>query len=99
MRIRDMSAACRNNGRGDDSSQGKSMAKSKVSQSQLYEWLTGDEDSRMCRDISDTPCHEQPRNFFLHLFAALGNKLADELSSARLVLRSEEHTSELQSRG
>lgn len=62
------------------------MAKSKVSQSQLYEWLTGDEDSRMCRDISDTACHEQPRNFFLHLFAALGNKLADELSSARLVL-------------
>src|SRR5690554_5840942 len=62
------------------------MVEPRISQSQLYEWLTGDEDSRMCRDISDAACHEQPRNFFLHLFAALGNKLADELSSARLVL-------------
>ena len=62
------------------------MVEREVSQSRLYEWLTGDEDSRMCRDIADEACHEQPRNFFLHLFAALGNKLADELSSARLVL-------------
>ena len=62
------------------------MADHEISQSRLYEWLTGDEDSRMCRDIADEACHEQPRNFFLHLFAALGNKLADELSSARLVL-------------
>lgn len=62
------------------------MAEHESSQTRLYEWLTGDEDSRMCQDISDEACHEQPRNFFLHLFAALGNKLADELSSARLVL-------------
>ncbi|MBN8412213.1 MFS transporter [Halomonas litopenaei] len=55
-------------------------------QTRLYEWLTGDEDSRLCKDIPDSACNEQPRNFFLHLFAALGNKLADELSSARLVL-------------
>ncbi|UYG02676.1 MFS transporter [Halomonas sp. LR3S48] len=62
------------------------MTEREISQARLYEWLTGDEDSRMCRDISDEACQEQPRNFFLHLFAALGNKLADELSSARLVL-------------
>jgi hypothetical protein len=62
------------------------MAEREISQTRLYEWLTGDEDSRMCQDISDEACHEQPRNFFLHLTAALGNKLADELSSARLVL-------------
>lgn len=62
------------------------MAQHEISQSRLYEWLTGDEDSRMCRDIDEKACREQPRNFFLHLFAALGNKLADELSSARLVL-------------
>ncbi|MFN2411059.1 MAG: MFS transporter [Halomonas sp.] len=62
------------------------MAKHDVSQSRIYEWLTGDEDSRMCDDIPDSACHEQPRNFMLHLWAALGNKLADELSSARLVL-------------
>lgn len=62
------------------------MSEREIGQSRLYEWLTGDEDSRMCKDISDEACDEQPRNFFLHLFAALGNKLADELSSARLVL-------------
>nr|WP_298056039.1 MFS transporter [uncultured Halomonas sp.] len=62
------------------------MAEHSVSQSRLYEWLTGDEDSRMCDDISKSACNEQPRNFFLHVWASLGNKLADELSSARLVL-------------
>ena len=62
------------------------MAQPDVSQTQLYEWLTGDDDSRMCDDIPDDACQEQPHNFFLHLFASLGNKLADELSSARLVL-------------
>ncbi|KPQ29749.1 MULTISPECIES: MFS transporter [unclassified Halomonas] len=62
------------------------MASHDLSESRIYEWLTGDEDSRMCDDIPDSACHEQPRNFLLHLSAALGNKLADELSSARLVL-------------
>ncbi|MFB9869071.1 MFS transporter [Vreelandella sulfidaeris] len=57
-----------------------------VSQTRLYEWLTGDEDSRMCDDIPEEACNAQPRNFFLHLLASIGNKLADELSSARLVL-------------
>lgn len=62
------------------------MAEQNVSQSRLYERLTGDDDSRMCDDIPEDACNEQSRNFFLHLWAALGNKLADELSSARLVL-------------
>lgn len=62
------------------------MAEHDVSQSRLYEWLTGDDDSRMCDDIPESACDEQPHNFFLHVWASLGNKLADELSSARLVL-------------
>nr|WP_163503940.1 MFS transporter [Halomonas socia] len=62
------------------------MAAPDISQTRLFEWLTGDDDSRMCKDIPEEACDEQPRNFFLHLLAALGNKLADELSSARLVL-------------
>lgn len=62
------------------------MAEQNVSQSRLYERLTGDDDSRMCDDIPEDACNEQSRNFFLHLWASLGNKLADELSSARLVL-------------
>ncbi|MHB0775690.1 MFS transporter [Halomonas sp. WWR20] len=62
------------------------MAERGITQSRLYEWLTGDEDSRMCRGIPESACEAQPGNFFRHLIAALGNKLADELSSARLVL-------------
>ncbi|MFC7369516.1 MULTISPECIES: MFS transporter [Vreelandella] len=62
------------------------MAENNVSQSRIYEWLTGDDDSRMCDDIPENACNEQPRNFLLHLGASLGNKVADELSSARLVL-------------
>ncbi|WP_227367862.1 MFS transporter [Halomonas sp. M20] len=62
------------------------MASTPITQSRFYEWLTGDEDSRLCKDISDEACNEQPGNFFRHLFASLGNKLADEFSSARLVL-------------
>lgn len=57
-----------------------------ISQTRLFEQLTGEEDSRLCKDISEAACHEQPHNFFLHLVAALGNKLADEMSNARLVL-------------
>lgn len=62
------------------------MANRDLSLSRLFERLTGDEDSRMCRDISEQACQEQPGNFFRHLVAALGNKLADELSNARLIL-------------
>ena len=45
------------------------MAQPEVSQTQLYEWLTGDDDSRMCDDIPDDACQEQPHNFFLHLYS------------------------------
>lgn len=62
------------------------MSSKEITLSWLYERLTGDEDSRMCRDISETACQQQPGNFFRHLVAALGNKLADELSNARLIL-------------
>ncbi|MEC9481993.1 MAG: MFS transporter [Halomonas sp.] len=62
------------------------MAESGISQSMLFEKLTGDEDSRLCQDISDSACREQPGNFIRQLLASLGNKLADELASARLVL-------------
>ena len=62
------------------------MAGHDISQTQLYEWLTGDEDSRMCDDIPESACQDQPHNFMRHLLASFGNKLADELSSARLVL-------------
>lgn len=50
-----------------------------------YQLLVGDE-VRLCQDIPDSACREQPGNFFRHLGASVGNKLADEIASARLVL-------------
>lgn len=48
--------------------------------------LSGSDDVRLCKDIPDSACREQPGNYFRHLLASLGNKLADEIASARLVL-------------
>ena len=51
-----------------------------------YDQITGDEDARVCKDIPDAACRHQPRNFFAYLFANFLSKVADELSSARLIL-------------
>jgi len=40
----------------------------------LYEQATGDEDARVCKDIPDEACDEQPRNFFAYLTANFLNK-------------------------
>ncbi|WP_455366938.1 MFS transporter [Kaarinaea lacus] len=52
----------------------------------LYDQITGDEDSRVCKDIPESACRHQPRNFFAYLGANLVGKIADELVSARLTL-------------
>lgn len=52
----------------------------------LYDQITGDEDARVCKDIPDAACRHLPRNFFAYLVANFLSKVADELSSARLVL-------------
>jgi hypothetical protein len=52
----------------------------------LYDFVTGDEDARVCRDIPDEACNDQPENFFLQLGANVCTKIGDELASARLVL-------------
>lgn len=51
-----------------------------------YGQVTGEEDARVCRDIPDEACADQPRNFFAYLLANLLNKISDELVSARLTL-------------
>ena len=53
---------------------------------QLYNLITGDEDARVCKDIPPESCDDQPRNFFAYLSANTLNKVADELSSSKLVL-------------
>lgn len=52
----------------------------------LYDLVTGDENARVCRDISDAACREQPTNFFIHLVALLANKSGDLIASPKLVL-------------
>jgi len=51
-----------------------------------YDQITGEEDARVCKDIPDEACADQPHNFFAYLFANLLNKISDELVSARLTL-------------
>ena len=53
---------------------------------ELYNRITGDEDARVCKDIPDAACNDQPRNFFAYLVANLLGKIADEIASARLVI-------------
>ncbi|MGB0734211.1 MAG: MFS transporter, partial [Pontibacterium sp.] len=53
---------------------------------QLYDWINGDEDSRVCKDISEKACHDQPQNFFAYLVSNIANKIADEFASAKLIL-------------
>ena len=52
----------------------------------LYDQVTGEEDARVCKEIPDEACADQPRNFFAYLVANLLNKISDELVSARLTL-------------
>jgi len=52
----------------------------------LYNRVTGDEDARVCKDIPESACNDQPRNFFSYLIANLLGKIADEIASAKLVI-------------
>lgn len=52
----------------------------------LYGYLAEDEDARVCKDIPDAACNDQPKAFVAHLIALSMTKLGDSLVSARLVL-------------
>jgi Major Facilitator Superfamily len=52
----------------------------------LYDLLTGDEDARVCREIPEVACREQPRNFFIHIASLVASKTGDRLASPKLVL-------------
>ncbi len=58
----------------------------KITVEDLYNRITGEEDARVCKDIPDSACNDQPRNFFAYLVANLLNKVADEIASAKLVI-------------
>jgi hypothetical protein len=52
----------------------------------FYDLVTGEEDARVCKDIPDAACNDQPVNFVLQLGANVCSKIGDELASAKLVL-------------
>jgi hypothetical protein len=52
----------------------------------LYNRITGDEDARVCKEIPEAACKDQPHNFFAYLGANLLGKVADEIASAKLVI-------------
>ena len=52
----------------------------------LYAILTGEPDDRVCLDIPESSCHEQPRNFLKHVASLVATRTADGLLDARLVL-------------
>lgn len=53
---------------------------------QLYQFINGEEDARVCKDIPDAACNDQPQNFFAYLGANSLSKIADEIGSAKLLL-------------
>ena len=51
-----------------------------------YGWLTDDEDARVCRDIPDSACNDQPQNYLIHLGALALTKTGDKLADPKIVL-------------
>ena len=52
----------------------------------IYTLLVEDEDARVCRDIPEEACDEQPTAFVRQLLAQTLTKIGDSLTSSRLVL-------------
>ena len=53
---------------------------------QIYEIVAIDDEGRACRDIPDSACREEPRNFLTHVGALSLSKSADGLIDPKLVL-------------
>lgn len=60
------------------------MGKSTVDK--IFESLTAEDDGRVCKDIPESACHEQPRNFVTHILSLSMTKTADGLIDPKLVL-------------
>ena len=58
----------------------------KATTNNIYTLLVEDEDARVCRDIPDEACNEQPQAFVRQLLAQTFTKIGDALTSSRLVL-------------
>ncbi|WP_241505763.1 MFS transporter [Parahaliea mediterranea] len=52
----------------------------------IYKAMAEDEDARVCRDIPEAACNDQPLAFTLQLLSQILTKIGDALTSSRLVL-------------
>lgn len=52
----------------------------------LHDWLTDDEEGRLCKDIPEQACRHQPQNFLLHVASLTATKIGDGLADPKLVL-------------
>lgn len=52
----------------------------------LHEVLVGDDEARMCKDIPEDACRQQPENFFKHVTSLTATKTGDGLVDPKLVL-------------
>ena len=52
----------------------------------LYALATGDDEARLCRDIPESQCREQPRNFLCYTAASALSKTGDALADSKVVL-------------
>lgn len=52
----------------------------------LYDLATGDDDARLCRDIPEDQCREQPKSFLLQIASLALSKTGDALTDSKIVL-------------
>lgn len=52
----------------------------------VHRLLVDDDDARLCRDIPEEACEEQPRNFMTHVVSLGATKTGDGLADPKLVL-------------
>lgn len=62
------------------------MADTQSTLDKVFEAIVIDDEGRTCRDIPDSACREEPRNFLTHVTSLSLSKLADGLIDPKLVL-------------
>ncbi|HBF98502.1 MAG TPA: MFS transporter permease, partial [Alphaproteobacteria bacterium] len=53
---------------------------------QIFDLVSADDDARLCRDIPEAQCNEQPRSFVLQTLSQALSKIGDSLADAKIVL-------------
>jgi hypothetical protein len=52
----------------------------------VYQALAIDDEGRLCKDIPESACHQQPNHFFTHISSLTLSKLADSFVDPKLIL-------------